>query len=141
MAVNRAEAGESIAADRMARPPRRAPPFNSALSPDALILSRSTGGLCHGRLSKRDQPPSLLIPQSHPHTAQTLQQGDSSDGGELWVVPQHIRQPIAGNSTGQVVDMLDADVRREPAQNSRQVIVRAAMQRSFVKAPGPVMGP
>jgi hypothetical protein len=39
------------------------------------------------------------------------------------------------------MDMVDADVRREPAQNTRQVIVGTAMQRSFVKIPGLVMGP
>jgi len=38
------------------------------------------------------------------------------------------------------MDVVDADVRREPAQNTG-VIVGTAMQRSFVKAPGLVMGP
>src|SRR6202022_2859826 len=47
------------------------------------------------RLSKRNEPPPLLVPQRHPHTAQTLKHGDSSDGGELRMVPQYLRQPIA----------------------------------------------
>ena len=36
--------------------------------------------------------------------------------------------------------MVDADVRREPAQDTRQVIVGTSSQRSFVKTPSLVMG-
>ena len=39
------------------------------------------------------------------------------------------------------MDVVDADVRREPAQDARQVIIGTSMQRSFVKTPGLVMGP
>jgi hypothetical protein len=39
------------------------------------------------------------------------------------------------------MDVVDANVGREPAQNTRQVIVRIAVQRSFVKTPSLVMGP
>src|SRR3984893_7775392 len=92
-------------------------------------------------LSKRNEPPPLFIPQGQPHAPQTLEQGDSSDGSELWMVAQHIRQAIAGNSTAQVMDVVNADVRREPAQDTRQVIVGTAMQRGFVKTPGLIEGP
>lgn len=34
------------------------------------------------------------------------------------------------------MDVVNADVRREPAQDTRQVIVGTAMQRGFVKTPG-----
>ncbi len=37
--------------------------------------------------------------------------------------------------------MVNADVRREPAQDARQVIVGTAMQRGFVKAPGLITEP
>src|ERR1700751_203467 len=40
-----------------------------------------------------------------------------------------------------MMDVVDADVRCEPAQDARQVIIRTSMQRSFVKTPGLVMGP
>src|ERR1700730_85666 len=92
-------------------------------------------------LCKRNEPPPLFIPQGQPHAPQTLEQGDSSDGSELWMVAQHIRQAIARNSTAQVMDVVNADIRREPAQNTRQVIVRTAMDRSFVKTPGFIVGP
>jgi len=39
------------------------------------------------------------------------------------------------------MDVVNADVRREPAQDARQVIVGAAMQRGFVKTPGLFTGP
>jgi len=68
------------------------------------------------RLSERNEPPPLLVPQSQPYTPQTLEQGDSSDGSQLRVVLQHIGQPIARYSTAWMMDVVDADVRREPAQ-------------------------
>jgi hypothetical protein len=102
-------------------------------------LSYLTDGRHGRRLSKRNESPPVLIPQSQPYTPQALEQGESSDGNELRMIPQHIRQPIARNPTAKVMDVVDADVRREPAQDTRQV--GTAMQRSFVKTPGLVMGP
>src|SRR5947209_2490823 len=92
-------------------------------------------------LSKGDQPQPFLIPQRQPHGPQTLQQRYSPDSGELRMVAQHVRQAIAGNSTGQMMDVVDADVRREPSQDSRQLVMGAAVQRSVVKIPGLLMRP
>ena len=39
------------------------------------------------------------------------------------------------------MNVVDANVGREPAQNTRQLIVRTALQRSLVKAPSLIMGP
>jgi len=39
------------------------------------------------------------------------------------------------------MDVMNADVRREPAQDARQVIVGTAMQRGLVKTPGLFTGP
>jgi hypothetical protein len=39
------------------------------------------------------------------------------------------------------MDVVNANVGRKPAQNTRQVIVGTAMQRSFVKYPSLVIGP
>ena len=39
------------------------------------------------------------------------------------------------------MDVVDPDVRREPAQDTRQVIVGTSSQCSFVKTPGFAMGP
>src|SRR6202040_1217945 len=63
------------------------------MSPSVLVLVRFNRP-AHGRLSKRNEPPLLFIPQRQPDTSQTLQQVDSSDRGKLRVVPQHVRQPI-----------------------------------------------
>jgi len=104
-------------------------------------LSYLTEGRHGRRLSKRNESLPVLIPQSQPYTPQTLEQGELSDGSELRMIPQHIWQPIARNPTAKVMDVVDTDVRREPAQDARQVIVGTAMQRSFVKTPGLVMGP
>lgn len=93
------------------------------------------------RLSERNKPPPLLVPQSLRHTPQTLQESDSSNGSDFRMIPEHVGQPIAGNSTAKVMDVVHADVGRKPAQNTRQVVVRTALQRSIVKAPGLISGP
>jgi hypothetical protein len=46
-----------------------------------------------------------------------------------------LEQSVEWNTAAQVMDMVDADVRREPAQDSRKVVVRTAMQGRFFKAP------
>ena len=40
-----------------------------------------------------------------------------------------------------MLDVVNADVRREPAQDTRQVIVGTALQRGLVKTPGLITGP
>jgi hypothetical protein len=82
----------------------------------------------------------ILVPQGERCTLEALEQGDSSDGGEPRVIPKYIRQPIIGDSTAQVMDVVNADVRPEPTQDTRQMVVRTAMQRCFVKTPGRIEG-
>jgi hypothetical protein len=55
------------------------------------------------------------------------------------VVAQHLAQPIARDPGREMVDVVDPDVGGEPAQDRRQVEVRAARQGSGVE--GPVLVP
>ena len=48
------------------------------------------------------------------------------------MVVQHARQPIVGDAAAEVVHMVHADVGGEPAQDVRQIVVRAAVQRRLV---------
>ena len=54
---------------------------------------------------------------------------------ELWMVAQHALQPIVGNAARQMMHVMDADVGGEPAENARQLIIRAAMQCGLVQGP------
>ena len=57
------------------------------------------------------------------------------------MVAECSRQAVIGNAGAQVVNMVHADIRREPAQNSRQVVMRTAIQRRFVKRPLGITNP
>ncbi|AJA61559.1 hypothetical protein RN69_15115 [Bradyrhizobium japonicum] len=50
-------------------------------------------------VSERNEPSLLLVPQGLRHTSQALDEGDSAHICELRMIPEHVRQPIAGNST------------------------------------------
>src|SRR5262245_59091817 len=56
-------------------------------------------------------------------------------------VPKRLRQPVIRYAATQMMDMVHADVCSEPAQNSRQVVMRASTKRRLVKTPVPAMRP
>src|SRR6185312_11859864 len=76
-----------------------------------------------------------LVPQREADAAEALQQGQAADRAQLRMIAQHARQAIVGNAAAEVVDVMDADIGREPAQEARQVVVRAAVQRRDVGVP------
>ena len=58
---------------------------------------------------------------------------------KVGIVPKRLRQPVVGYAAAQMVDMVHADVRREPAQNSNRRSGRIARngvfpRRRFVEA-------
>jgi hypothetical protein len=57
------------------------------------------------------------------------------------MVAQGLRQPIIGNAAAQVMDVMNADIRGEPAQDRGQVVVRAAVQGVGVQVPVRVLFP
>src|SRR5437870_5779599 len=91
--------------------------------------------------TKRNEPPATFIPKHETHATEALKQRQSTHAVKLGMVAQRLRQAVIGNAAAKVVHMMRADVRREPAQNSRQVVIGASLQSRFVQAPFPVMGP
>ena len=87
------------------------------------------------RLPERNQPPAAFVPQHQPHAAQALQQRQPADVAKLGMVAQHARQPVVGDPAAQMVHVMHADIGGEPAQDARQVVVRAAVQRRLVQVP------
>ena len=57
------------------------------------------------------------------------------------MVAECSRQAVIGNAGAQVVNMVHADIRCEPAQYSRQVVMRTAVQGRFVERPLAITGP
>ena len=82
-----------------------------------------------------------FVPQDQSHTAETLQQGQPPDALEARVVTQYERQPVTGNSTAKMVDVVNADVGGKPAQDAGEGVVRAAVKRDLLHIPGVVVGP
>src|SRR3546814_10690775 len=93
------------------------------------------------RLAEGDQALLAFVPEGEADAAEALQEGEAAGAGELGMVAQHPRQTIVGDATGKVVDVVDADVRCQPAQHARQVIGGAAAQRRLCGRPAGVPGP
>ena len=51
------------------------------------------------------------------------------------MVGQHLGQAVEGDAGVEVVDVVDADVGRQPAQHRGQVVVGAAVERRLVQLP------
>jgi len=79
----------------------------------------------------------ILVPQCERGAFQTLQEREATDARELRIVAQAIER----DSARQMVHVMHADIASEPGQDARQLIVRAAVKRGFVKAPIAVVRP
>src|SRR5262245_41056481 len=116
---------QSLRSTSVARGMRRRPPALTS-SPD---------------ITEGNQPPASLIPQHKPNAAKALKQREPADATQIGIVPKRLWQPVVGYTATQMVDMVHANVRREPAQNSRQVVMRTSTKRRLVKTPFPAMRP
>src|SRR4051812_34767545 len=57
------------------------------------------------------------------------------------MIPQHLRKPIVRDPAAKMMDMVHSDIGAEPAQDARQVIMRAAVQPGVVTIPTLVTSP
>jgi hypothetical protein len=92
-------------------------------------------------LTKRNKTPPTFVPKREPHALEALKQRKSAHAAKFGMLTEHPGQTVIRNTAAQVMDMVDADVRREPAQDSRKVVVGTAMQSRFLKAPPVLMRP
>jgi hypothetical protein len=92
-------------------------------------------------LAERDQTSLALVPQHEPHALETLQQGKPANAREVRVVAQHERQSVTGDSTTQMMNVVNPNVGGEPAQWAWQGIMRAAMKRRLLQIPSSVVSP
>ena len=82
-----------------------------------------------------------LVPKHEAHALQALKQSKSANAAKLGVFAENPRQSVERYPAAEVVYMMHADVRREPAQDCRKVVVRTAVQGRFFKAPIRLMRP
>src|SRR4051812_23002916 len=87
------------------------------------------------RLLERDEPPLLFVPQHQAYRPETLRDGQPAGGGEGGEGAKDLGKPVEGNPAGKMMDMVDADIRAEPAQDRGQLVVRAPAQRRLVEGP------
>ena len=91
--------------------------------------------------SKGNETSSTLVPEREAHAGEALQQRHTAHLAELGMVAECSRQAVIRDTAAQVVDVVDADICREPAENSRQVVMRTAIQGRFVERPLAITGP
>src|ERR1700683_3961871 len=92
-------------------------------------------------LTKGYETPPTLVPKHEAHALQALKQSKSANAAKLGMFAEDPRKSVERNTAAEVVDMVDADVRCEPAQDCRKVVVRTAPQGRFFKAPIGLMRP
>src|SRR5437016_987434 len=72
------------------------------------------------QVAKRYEAASGLVPQREPHAREASPQGEAADLGKLRMIAQRHWQSIERNSAAQVMHVVHADIRGEPAQNTGQ---------------------
>src|ERR1700744_1835932 len=77
--------------------------------------------------TKRHQAALRLVPQHKLYTSKALQERHVTDLAQFRMVVQHARQPVKGDTTAEMVHVVDADVGCEPAQQYRKIVMRAAV--------------
>src|SRR5580704_3773376 len=92
-------------------------------------------------LTKGYEAPPTFVPKHEADALQTLKQAKSANAAKLGMFAENPRQSVERYSAAEVVDMMHADVRREPAQDSRKLVVRTAAQGCFFEAPFGLMRP
>lgn len=86
-------------------------------------------------LSKADQALLLHVPNRQKHRLETRRNRDFEYVVELRILVVDLFQTIIGDSRRQMVNVVEADVAREPLQKFRQFVERTSLHRSADEAP------
>src|SRR5258708_4064754 len=101
----------------------------------------SIAGVTIAHFAERDQPLAAFVPKHEPHAAKAFAEREPANVAELRIVAEHARQAIIRNLAAQMMDVVDADIGGEPAQDFRQVIIRTAVKGCLMQVPGTPVGP
>jgi len=83
----------------------------------------------------------LFVPKREAQAFHAFAQRDPTNVAQLGIIGQAFVKTIVGNAARQVVNMVAADIRREPAKRLGQVKIRTPAERSFVEVPVVVPAP
>ena len=92
-------------------------------------------------LAEGDEALPALIPQHQSHTPDALKQSKPAHAVEARIVVQHERQSVVWDTAAQMMDVVNADISGEPAQDAREGIMRAAVKRHLLQVPSSVVSP
>ncbi len=84
------------------------------------------------RFAERHQAALRLVPQRQTHAAKAFEQRHPANRAKFRMVAKHLRQPVIGDAAAEVMDVVHADIGREPAQQGGQIVMRTAVQRCLV---------
>src|SRR5215831_20749293 len=73
--------------------------------------------------TERHQTVLCLVPQHKPYAPKALQERYVTDLAQFRVVAQHARQLVKGDTTAEMVHVVDANVGCEPAQQYRKIVM------------------
>src|SRR5688572_18920901 len=88
--------------------------------PPPLPLGRTVNA---AHLGKRDEPLLQFIPQYKADASQALDQCQATHVLQLGEIAHNLGQTVKWNPARKVVNVVDADIGREPAQDPREVVV------------------
>src|ERR1700678_1371676 len=106
-------------------------PNRGAVGPRRTRGSAPSPGHAGSQCTEPNQLPVLLVPQTKRRRLQTRGQCNWLDLREEFIRIVTLLQVVVGNEGAQMVDMMKSDIAREPLQDSRQFVERAALQCSF----------
>src|SRR6185312_10221477 len=86
-------------------------------------LRRHLPKLSGSDLTERHQAALRLVPQHKPYAPKAFQERDVTELAQFRVVAQHARQPVKGNTTAEMVHVVNPDVGCEPAQQYRKIVM------------------
>jgi hypothetical protein len=75
------------------------------------------------QFAKANKPASCFIPKHEAHARKTLTKGKATNIGKIGVMAKRDWQPIKRNSAAEMVDVMQADIGSEPAQDHRKIVV------------------
>ena len=100
----------------------------------ALVPCRG-GLLAPARRAEADEAALLFVPQGERQATQALPQRDAVHLAQLGIALEALAEAVVRNPAAQVMHVVGADIRREPAHHRRQMEIGAALERGPVEVP------
>lgn len=84
---------------------------------------------------ERHQELPLLVPEGEPRAFQAVDKGEASGVAKLGILVKAFAQAIVRYLAADVMDVVEANMARQPVQHRRQIVEGAALQRCYMEIP------